>query len=272
MPGDRQFEEDEGLNAAHVELHHIVREPQQQQGFAHADQPQHRGYRDDAPHVPAHRLRIDRSAVVGDGHDGHIVEKGQQNDHHRSDGVEVVGQHGRHHEHHDANGFSDAVDGVAVHALENAPRLFHRLDDGGQPRRGENERGGRACRVGGARDGDAHIGLFQRGGIVDAVAGHGHAMPRVLQRLDDAVFVFGEDLGEAVGGIDLVGQTHARLLLVGVEYIARGHDLRADTELPADFAGNRHVVAGDHLYRQSVAAGVGDGLSGVAARRVEQRE
>ena len=92
-----------------------------------------------------------------------------------------------------------------------------------------DERGGGACRIGGAGDGHADVGLLERGGVVDAVAGHGHAVAGVLQGLDDAVLVFGEDLGEAVGGLDALGQVGGRCVALVAEHGVSGGDAGADT-------------------------------------------
>ena len=51
-------------------------------------------------------------------------------------------------------------------------------------------------------DGDAAVGLLQRGGVVDAVAGHADDVAALLEDVDDVELVLGEDLGEAVGVLD----------------------------------------------------------------------
>lgn len=46
-----------------------------------------------------------------------------------------------------------------------------------------------AHRISGAADGDANVGPLERGRVVDAIAGHAHAVARLPQRLHDEVLV-----------------------------------------------------------------------------------
>ena len=72
--------------------------------------------------------------------------------------------------------------------------------------------GGRgARRVGRAGDGDAAVGLLQRGSVVHAVAGHADDVAALLQDVDDVELVLGEHLGEAVGLLDGLGHRRASL-------------------------------------------------------------
>jgi hypothetical protein len=84
-------------------------------------------------------------------------------------------------------------------------------------------------------DGDAEVGGGQGGGVVDAVADHGH---------DVAVRLEG---GDPVG---LVGRQHL------------GDDV-LDADLAGDGLGGRGVVAGDHPYLQAEGLQLGDSLGGV---------
>ena len=47
-------------------------------------------------------------------------------------------------------------------------------------------------------DGDADVGLLQRGRVVHAVAGHAHHVVALLQDGPELVLVLGEHLGEAI--------------------------------------------------------------------------
>ena len=80
-------------------------------------------------HAPPHRLGIHQGVVKSNGHDGHVIEQGQQDDHDGGDGIKIKEDHGQNYEKHDANGFHDTVDGVAVHPLEDPARFFHRPHD-----------------------------------------------------------------------------------------------------------------------------------------------
>jgi len=57
--------------------------------------------------------------------------------------------------------------------------------------------------VGAGADGDADIGLRECRRVVDAVADHGHPLPRVLQRLHLGRLLLGQDLGEDLVDADL---------------------------------------------------------------------
>ena len=54
--------------------------------------------------------------------------------------------------------------------------------------------------VGAGAHGDAEVGLGQGGGVVDAVADHGHDAALGLQPLDDVDLVGGQHLGDHVVG------------------------------------------------------------------------
>ena len=56
--------------------------------------------------------------------------------------------------------------------------------------------------VGRPGDGNSGVGFFQGGGIVHAVARHGHDVVGFLQAVHDVVLVFGKDLGKAAGFLD----------------------------------------------------------------------
>ena len=80
--------------------------------------------------------------------------------------------------------------------------LVDGVDDGREPRRRQDQGRRGASRIGGAAHRDAAVGLLQRRCVVDAVTGHGHHVPAVLQSLHDAVLVLREDAAEAVGLVD----------------------------------------------------------------------
>jgi hypothetical protein len=56
--------------------------------------------------------------VIGDGQNGAVVEQGQYHDHHGRQRIEVEDQNSQGHEQQCAQRLGDAVDSVAVHALE----------------------------------------------------------------------------------------------------------------------------------------------------------
>ena len=85
-------------------------------------------------------------------------------------------------------------------------------DGGGDP--GEvggqqGDVGGLDGDVGAGADGDAEVGLDQGGGVVDAVADHGHHPALLLEAADGGDLVGGEDLGEDVADTDLAAMAAA---------------------------------------------------------------
>jgi hypothetical protein len=73
------------------------------------------------------------------------------------------------------------------------PAFLHRGDDGGEVVVQQHHVGGFLGNVGaGDAHGHADVGLLERRRVVDAVAGHGHDVAAVLQRLDDLELVLGE--------------------------------------------------------------------------------
>ena len=68
----------------------------------------------------------DGRIVVGDHHDRQVVEQREQHHHDRGDRIEIEDQNARRHEKQKPHGLSDAIDRVAVHALEDAAGLLDR--------------------------------------------------------------------------------------------------------------------------------------------------
>ena len=99
--------------------------------------------------------------------------------------------------------------------------------------------GRRARRVCRAGNGDAAVGLFQRGSVVHAVAGHADDVAALLQHVDDVELVLGEYLGEAVGLFD--GLCHCADLASSCRPIAGIEDVRAHTQLFATSPGRWRI-------------------------------
>ena len=99
----------------------------------------------------------------------------------------------------------DLVDRVGQHALIDAAADLHCRQRIHQARSGEHHAGGGARHVGRAGDGNADVGLLQRGRVVDAVAGHADDMACRLQESNKLDLVFGEN-----ARIDVVIERSAR--------------------------------------------------------------
>src|SRR5699024_9832868 len=81
------------------------------------------------------------------------------------------------------------------------------VGDGGEVVVRQDDVGGLLRRLG-ALDahGDADVGAFEGGGVVDAVAGHGHDLAAGLQCRDQAELVLGGGAGEDVVALRRVGE------------------------------------------------------------------
>ena len=136
-----------------------------------------------------------------------------------------------------AQRLGDAVDGVAVHPLENLSALLDRIDDHRQAGRHQHDSRRRARRVRRARNGDAAVGLLQRGGVVHPVAGHADDVAALLQDIDDVEFVFGKHLGETVRFLDGLRQLR-RLMTLRVAEAAGIENIRAHPQFLGGFLGD----------------------------------
>ena len=92
--------------------------------------------------------------------------------------------------------------------------------------------------------GDANIGVFERGGVVDAIASHGHHGAIFPERLDDPHFVLGHHARKNRYGFDLLPQlrvTHA------VEHFARDEGaIVGQPHFLGDGGCGDAVISGDH--------------------------
>ncbi len=90
--------------------------------------------------------------------------------------------------------------------------------------------------IGARADGQAHVGPGQGGGVVDAVAHHGHPLALFLQRGHMALFFLRQNFGDNCG----------------------------DAQAPADGFGSAPVVAGEHddIHTQLPESGNGGGTAG----------
>ena len=147
---------------------------------------------------------------------------------------------------------------------KNPPALAHGLDEGGELVVGQHQVGGFAGHVGAAlAHGDAHIGLFERGGVVHAVAGHAHDLAPGLQRPHQAQLLRrhhpGEDAHAPLGrqrGLQ-------RGIVQGLDVGAGQHGLclRRQALQQASLAGDVQrgvgMVAGEHQHADAGAVAFG---------------
>jgi len=118
----------------------------------------------------------------------------------------------------------------------------------------------------------ADVGALERGGVVDAVAGHRHHLAARLQRGDQAQLVLGAGAGKDVA---VLGELLQFLVRGGLDLGARHHAQRlgrAEAHLDADRARGAGVVAGDHLHADAGGVAGADGVDGLRARRVDDAD
>ena len=271
MAGDRQLQIHQRLDMGAVEVEDALTEIEQAEGGHHADNAEHRGGPQHHPHVPGLGLVLVVNVVIGNGQDGAVVEQRQHHDHHRRQRIEVEDQDRQRHEEQHADRLGDAVDRVAVHALEDAAALLDGVDDHREPRCQQHDRGSRTRRVRRAGYGDAAIGLLQRRGVIDAVPGHADDVAALLQNVDDVEFVLRKHLRESIGMLDGLGKLRG-LLMLGVAKTAGVENIRAQAQFPGGFPGDGQRIARHHLDGHPHVSSGRDGRLGLLPGRVEQRQ
>mmetsp|Transcript_54413 Transcript_54413/g.124038 ORF Transcript_54413/g.124038 Transcript_54413/m.124038 type:complete len:670 (+) Transcript_54413:240-2249(+) len=262
----------------------------------HAAEPD--GHGEHRLEVPQLRDGRRHHVVVGDGDDGEVVE--DHDDHQAQHGelkvpgellrlvvrrphvrvVEAVprrleGEDREEEEQEELGGDGDAVHQVVLDALEDLPGDDNRVDHHREAGRRQDDVGGGAGGVGGALDGDAHVGALEGGRVVHAVARHPDDPAALPEGLDDQKLVLREHLGEPGDALDhlaVVGAQRLGQLLLHVDHGQRVglEDVGAHGELPGGLLGDEVVVPGDHLHAAPVQAALPDRLLGVGARRVEE--
>src|SRR5690606_13147393 len=119
----------------------------------------------------------------------------------------------------------------------------------------------------GPRDphGDSDVRRLDRGSVVHAVAGHGHHIVLVAQRVDDPQLVLGGDAPVNVGPADLGGKLRlAHLVELRADHNRLGGfgDTQPDRYRPRGI----RVIAGDHYGPDSRGAAALHGRTRLLAR------
>ena len=253
------------LDVRVVEVKYALAKIEKTECGCDSDQAEHCGDTQHQAHVPGLGLILVVHIVIGDRQDCSIVQHGDHHDHHRGHRVEIKDQDRQSHEEQHAQCFGDAIDGIAVHALEDATTL---LDDYGQA--GRQEHDGRRCSSGVGRAGnrDATVRFLQRGGVIHPIAGHTDDVSVLLQDVDNVVFVFGEYLCEPVRFFDGLHRLR-RLLILRIAQHGGIQDVRAHPQLAGCFLRYGQLVAGDHFDFDTHLPSACDGCLGLLARRIE---
>ncbi|KAH6603711.1 hypothetical protein Trco_008486 [Trichoderma cornu-damae] len=267
--GEGDLEEEDLLDGAEVlddaavgEVHGSAENP----GAEGEEDAEDDGDDPDLGQLPLYRARLVVGIVVSDSDGGQISEQGKEDDEVDADGL-VDDDHRQGQVDLQVETEGDAVLDVGLHALEDLTGSLDGQDDGAEAGGEEDDIGSSLGSLGGTLDSDAAVGLLQGGGIVDTVAGHGSKVAALLEHLDDAVLVLGEDLGEAVGALDEVvldaaGETTVDELLGVVNLGAEGQHL-------AGLLGNGDGVTGQHLDGDAELGSLEDGLGGILTGGVE---
>jgi hypothetical protein len=219
--------------------------------------------------VPRVRGARRQDSVQRQGHDGTVVQDGDDQDHEGGE-VELPDESHQGKADDDSDGDGTGVDGIVPHTLENDSGSSDSVNDGRETGLGQDNVGGTSSSVGGTLDGDTDVGTRKSGGVVGTVTSHGAQVSEGLDTLDNLKLVLGEDTGETVG-------VHDHLVQVGVLASGDGSVLQnlggvhvvTETESTTGLLGNSELVTGNHLDLDTESHGVVDGLLGVGSGRVK---
>ena len=131
---------------------------------------------------------------------------------------------------------------VLGEVVEDLAALLDRVDDGGEVVVGEDHAPGVLCHLGPRAHGDADVGGFDGGRVVDAVARHGHHLAFLLQGVHEQDLVL---WGDPAHDPDVVDAGQPLGVGEGGE-VGAEHRLAGDAQLLGDRGAGRDVVAGDH--------------------------
>ena len=112
---------------------------------------------------------------------------------------------------------------------------------------------------------DSDVGLLERGGVVDRVAGHGHDLAGFLHEPGETDLVLGCDPTEDVE----LREAFDHLLVGQALQVGAGDHSRAELELVGDRTCRHRVVAGDHAHVDPGVEGDPHGLLGLGAQRID---
>ncbi|TKW54492.1 hypothetical protein CTA1_5030 [Colletotrichum tanaceti] len=166
--------------------------------------------------------------------------------------------------------------------VKHAAALLDGVEDRGEVVVGEDYVRGLLGHVGAALShGDADIGALQTGGVVDAVARHGHEAPAPVQGLDHAHLCLGGAAGDDQGQVgELVNVVVRELVKVvgghdhGLCHVGRDvvHARRQDAHLERDGPRRLRVVAGEHVHADAGLVELLDRRPGPGPRRVVEAD
>lgn len=226
----------------------------------------------DLSQVPTIRSARWEHTIDGQGHDGTIVEKGDDKNHEGRE-FELVGEDKDGEANDDTDGDGASVDGVVPHTLEDDTGSSDGVDDGGETGLSQDDIGGTTGSVSCTLDGDTDVGTGQSWGVVGTITSHGAQMSKTLQPLDNLVLVLGEDSSETVGVHDHLVEGAVLAARGGaiLEHTSGVHVV-TETETTTSLFGDSELITSDHLDLDTEVHSIVDGLLGILTGRVEDGE
>ena len=138
-----------------------------------------------------------QDTVNGKGHDGTVVEQGDDQDHEWRE-VELEREGEDREADDDTDGNGAGVDRVVPHTLEDDTGTADGVDDSGETGLSQDDIGGTTGGISSTLDGNTDVGTGESRSIVGTVTSHGAKVSESLETLDNLVLVLGEDTGETV--------------------------------------------------------------------------
>jgi len=138
------------------------------------------------------RRRLD--SVLGDCHDGAIIEDGNDEHHERRE-VELPDEGDEHEAEDNTDGDGHGIDGVILHPLEDCAAGQHRAHDHAKARLSQYNVGRTSRGVSSISHCNSDVCLFQSWGIIHTVTGHATDVLLVLQPFYNLVLVLCSTMG-----------------------------------------------------------------------------
>jgi hypothetical protein len=230
------------------------------------------GEREDLGKVPCIRSHRGQDTVNGEGHDGTIVQEGNDKNHEwREVELEREGQDSETDDDTDGDGAS--VDRVVTHTLEDDTRTTDSMHNSGETRLSQDDIGSTTSSIGSTLDGNTDVGTGESGGIVSTITSHSTQVAETLETLDDLVLVFGVDTGETIGVHDHLVEGSVLATRGGsVLQNLGGVHVVTETETTAGFLCDSELVTGNHLDLDTESDGIVNGLFSIVTGRIEDGE
>jgi len=138
--------------------------------------------------LPWVRKRRRLHSILGNGHDGSIVQDGDNKDHERGE-VEFPYQSNEHESKHNTDGDGNSVDCVILHPLEDGSACQNSTHDHTESWLGQDNVWGTSRCISGISNSDTNVCLLQCWGIIHTITSHSTDMLSILQSLHNLILV-----------------------------------------------------------------------------------